>query len=216
MDEIQSDPPVSDEEAKARQKLGRRLVSMAVFMVILAVPIGIGAYRIWRLRTGLHEEQVLAEAELKKPQPKPDAYGSLGALYLEQGKIAEALPLLERAARIEAAGKRSTQDSLTLAKAHLIGSEKGVPGALTSSAAAALKQSLSLAEGLPVGRKAATYFSAGLFYRQLGKKAEALAALEKAVALQPDDWVDEGAGVRYKKAGLSGYYQKMLAATQMD
>jgi tetratricopeptide (TPR) repeat protein len=216
MDEIQTDPLLFDDEAKARQKLARRLVSMAVFMVILAVPIAIGAYRIWRLRTGLREEQLLAEAELKKPQPKPDAYGSLGALYLEQGRIAEALPLLEQAARIEAAGKRGTQDSLTLAKAHLLGSEKGVPGALTSSAAAALKQSLSLAEGLPVGRKAATYFSAGLFYRQLGQKAEALAALEKAVALQPDDWVDEGAGVRYKKAGLSGYYQKMLAATQMD
>jgi tetratricopeptide (TPR) repeat protein len=208
--------PSADEEARARQKLGRRLVSMAVFMVILAVPIGIGAYRVWRLRTGLHEEQLLAEAELTKAQPKADAYGSLGAIYLDQGRIAEALPLLERAAQIEAAGKKDTQDSLTLAKAHLLGSQKGVAGALTSSAVAALAQSLELAQGLPTGRQAATYFSAGLFYRQLGKKAEALAALEKAVAMQPDDWVDEGAGVRYKKAGLSGYYQKMLAAAQMD
>src|SRR5882724_9302532 len=101
MDEKQVIPP-SDEEALARKKLGRRLVSMAVFMVILAIPIGIGAYRVWRLRVGLHEEQLLAEAELAKPQPKPDAFGSLGAIYLDQGRIAEALPLLERAAQIEA------------------------------------------------------------------------------------------------------------------
>ncbi len=49
-------------------------------------------------------------------------------------------------------------------------------------------------------------------------KAEALAALQQAVALQPDDWVDEGAGVRYKKSGLSGRLlpeMGMLAAAQM-
>ncbi len=75
---------------------------------------------------------------------------------------------------------------------------------------------MTLADGLPTGRQAATYFSAGLFYRQLGRQDEALVALQKAVALQPDDWVDEGQGVRYKKSGLAGYYQKMLAAAQMD
>jgi tetratricopeptide (TPR) repeat protein len=215
MDENQIVPSF-DEEARARQKLQRRLVSMAVFLVILAVPVGIAAYRLWHLYAGLNEEQALGEAELKKPQPRPEAYGSLGSIYLEQGRIAEALPLLQKAAQIEAQGKLSTQDSLTLAKAEIEGSEEGVPGALSSSAAAALKQSLALAQGLAVGRQAATYFSAGLFYRQLHMKAEALAALQKAAELQPDDWVDEGAGIRYKKSGLSSYYQKMLAAAQMD
>jgi tetratricopeptide (TPR) repeat protein len=208
--------PSFDDEAKARQKLNRRLVSMTVFLVILAVPVGIAAFRLWHLYAGLNEEQALGEAELKKPQPRPEAYGSLGSIYLEQGRVAEALPLLEKAAAIEAAAKTSTQDSLTLAKAEIEGSEQGVPGASTGTAAAALQQSLALAQGLAVGRQAATYFSAGLFYRELHRKAEALAALQKAVALQPDDWVDEGAGIRYKKSGLSGYYQKMLAAAQMD
>lgn len=215
MDENQIVPSY-DEEARARQKLNRRLVSMAVFLVILAIPVGIGAYRVWRFYRGVHEEQLLGEAELKKGQPNPEAYGSLGAIYLEQGRISEALPLLEKAAQLEAVSKKSSQDSLTLAKAHLVGSQKGVPGATTASAESALKQSLALAQGLPVGRQAATYFSAGFFYRQLGKKSEALAALQKAVDLQPDDWVDEGAGVRYKKSGLSGYYQKVLAAAQID
>jgi tetratricopeptide (TPR) repeat protein len=215
MDENQLVPSFED-EARARQKLNRRLVSMTVFLVILAVPVGIAAFRLWHLYAGLNEEQALGEAELKKAQPKPEAYGSLGSIYLEQGRLAEALPLLEKAAQIEAQAKASTQDSLTLAKAEIEASQQGVPGALTGSAAAALAQSLALAQGLAVGRKAATYFSAGLFYRQLHMKAEALAALQQAVALQPDDWVDEGAGVRYKKSGLSGYYQKMLAAAQMD
>ena len=215
MDEIQIVPPF-DEEERARQKLNRRLVSMGVFLVILAIPVGIGAYRVWRFRANVNEELALAEAELKKPQPRPEAYGSLGAIYLDRGRVAEALPLLEKAAALESAGKTGTQDHLTLAKAHLLGSRKGLPGATQARAAEALKQSLALAEGLAVGRKAATYFSAGVFYRQLGRKDEALVALGKAVALQPDDWVDEGQGVRYKKAGLSGYYQKMLAAAQMD
>jgi tetratricopeptide (TPR) repeat protein len=208
--------PTFDEEAKARQKLNRRLVSMGVFLVILAIPVAIGAYRVWHFWAGVHEEQALGEAEIKKAQPRPEAYGSLGAIYLDQGRIADALPLLRKAAEIEAAGKHDTQDSLTLAKAEIMGAQQGVPGALTVEAEAALRQSLVLAEGLAVGRKAATYFSAGLFFRQLSEKSEALAALQKAVVLQPDDWVDEGAGVRYKKSGLSAYYQKMLAATQLD
>ncbi len=215
MSEEPASPPVDDEE-KARQKLGRRLVSMAVFMALLAVPIGVAGYRIWRLHQGLGEEQALAEAELKKDRPRPEAFGSLGTLYLDQGRLAEALPLLEKAAQIEAVGKHDTRDSLTLAKAQLVASQKGLAGASTVTAEAALRQSLELAKGLAPGRQAATYFSAGMFYRQLGKKTEALAALGKAVDLQRDDWVDEGAGIRYKKAGLSGYYQKMLAAAQMD
>lgn len=215
MDENQTVPPF-DEEAEARRKLNRRLVSMGVFLVVLAIPVMIGAYRVWRFKAGLHEEQALAETELRKPSPRPEAYGSLGAIYLDQGRLAEALPLLEKAAALEAAAKSGTQDTLTLAKAYLLGSQQGVNGATQAHAAEALKRSLTLAEGLPTGRQAATYFSAGLFYRQLGRKDEALVALQKAVALQPDDWVDEGQGVRYKKSGLSGYYQKMLAAAQMD
>ena len=215
MDEIPNVPPF-DEEAQARKKLQRRLVSMGVFLVILAIPVGIGAYRVWRFHRALNEEQALAELELQKPQPRPEAFGSLGSIYLDQGRIAEALPLLEKAAALESAAKSGTQDHLTLAKAYLLGAEKGLPGATQAKSAEALKESLALAAGLSSGRQAATYFSAGLFYRQLGRKDEALQALGKAVSLQPDDWVDEGGGVRYKKAGLAGYYQKMLAAAQMD
>ncbi len=140
---------------------------MTVFLVILAVPVGIAAFRLWHLYAGLNEEQALGEAELKKPQPRPEAYGSLGSIYLEQGRVADALPLLVKADRHRRRrAKTSSQDSLTLAKAEIEGSQQGVPGALTSSAAAALQQSLALAQGLAVGRQAATYFSAGLFYRE--------------------------------------------------
>lgn len=215
MDENQIVPSF-DDEARARQKLNRRLVSMGVFLVILAVPVAIGVARVWNFRHGIQEEQRLAETELQKAQPNPQAFGSLGSIYLDQGRLDEALPLLEKAAAIEGASKAGTQDHLTLAKALILGSQKGLPGASQAKAAEALQQSLALAEGLPSGRKAATYFSAGIFYRQLGRKDEALKALEKAAALQPDDWVDEGQGVRYKKSGLASYYQKMLAAAQMD
>ena len=67
--------PDFDEEAKARQKLQRRLVSMGVFLVILAIPVAIGAYRVWHFWAGIHEEQHLAEAELKKAQPRPEEIG---------------------------------------------------------------------------------------------------------------------------------------------
>jgi tetratricopeptide (TPR) repeat protein len=215
MDENRIVPPF-DEEARARQKLQRRLVSMGVFLVILAIPVGIGAYRVWRFHQAVNEEQKLAEAELKKPQPRSEAFGSLGSIYLDQGRVAEALPLLEKAAAIELAGKTGTQDHLTLAKAYLMGSQNGIADATQAKAAEALQQSIALAQGLSQGRQAATYFSAGVFYRQMGRKDEALKALDKAVTLQPDDWVDEGKGVRYKKSGLASYYQKMLAAAQLD
>jgi tetratricopeptide (TPR) repeat protein len=204
------------DEARAQKKLARRLTGMAVFMFILAIPVFIAGWRLWNVRHGLKVEQRLAEAELQKARPNPVAYGSLGAIYLDQGRVAEALPLLEKASKIEAAAGSGTQDTLTLAKAHVVGAAMKVPGASRLAAEAALQTALALGDKLPQGRKAATYFSAGMFYRELGRKEAAQKALETAVALQPDDWVDEGNGVRYKQAGIAGHYQKMLARTPFD
>ena len=81
----------------------------------------------------------------------------------------------------------------------------------------ALRQAERLAVGLASGKQAQTYFSAGLFWRQLGRKDEALTDLQQAVRLQPDDWVDLGpVEGRGKTPGLAGYYQKMLAAAEQD
>jgi tetratricopeptide (TPR) repeat protein len=85
-----------------------------------------------------------------------------------------------------------------------------------AAAGATLQQAETLAAALPTGQRARTLFSAGLFWRELGFKPQAMADLQKAVALQPDDWVDLGAGRREKSAGLAGYYLKMLAATAQD
>jgi tetratricopeptide (TPR) repeat protein len=193
----------------------RRLVSMAVFMVILVIPAFIAGYRLWRFYRDLGLEQAAAEAELQKAAPRPGAHGSLGAIYMNQGRVADALPLLQTASDLELKSKFSVHDTLTLAKAQILGSQKGLPGSLSVTAQANLRRSLQLAEAFAPGRKAAAYSTAAELYGLLGDKKAALAAWQRAVALQPDDWVDEGQGVRYKVAGLSGYYQKMLAAAQL-
>lgn len=205
------------DEAQAEKKLRRRLASMAVFLVLLAVPVGIGIWRLWVIHSDLKGAERVAEAELAKPQPQAFAYGVLGSVRLDQGRIAEALPLLQKAAALELAQGRDTHDSLTYAKAHIVGSERKVPGASLEGADQALKQALVLADKQPTGKRAATYFSAGLFWREMGgHKEQAVKALETAVALQPDDWVQGPAGQRYKSKGLAGYYQKMLAGAKMD
>lgn len=208
--------PDEAEDAQAQKKLRRRLASMAVFMVLLAIPVAIGLWRMWDMHSDLKAAEAAAVAELAKPQPLPGAYGVLGSVRLDQGRLDEALPLLQKAAAFELQRGQDTRDSLTYAKAHIVGAKKGVAGANLEAADAALRQALQIADKLAKGKRAATYFSAGIFWRDLGKKAEAVKALETACALQPDDWVEGPAGQRYKSSGISSYYQKMLAGAKMD
>jgi len=217
-DDIQSQgaaEPV-DDELQAQKKLKRRLVSMAVFMVLLAIPVAIAAWRFWQIHSDVKRAEAAAEAELASAQPRPQAYAVLGSIRLDQGRLAEALPLLEKAAAFEAAAGRDTHDTLTLAKARILAAKRGLPGADAKSAAQALEQSLALADKQAQGKRAATYFSAGLFFKELGERERAVKALEKAVELQPDDWVLGPDGKKFKSSGISGYYRKMLIAAQMD
>jgi tetratricopeptide (TPR) repeat protein len=188
-----------------------------VAVPLLVLPLGLPVGRFALIRWDQHRAEAAAQAELTRPQPEPAAYGVLGGIRLEQGRLAEALPLLQQAAVWEAAQARDTRDSLCLAKAEIDGAAQGIPGASKDAAAQALRQAERLAAGLASGKQAQTYFSAGLFWRQMGRPDEALKDLRLAVRLQPDDWVDLGpAEGRGKTSGLAGYYQKMLAAAEQD
>jgi tetratricopeptide (TPR) repeat protein len=188
-----------------------------VAVPLLALPLGLPLGRFALIRWDQHRAEVAALAELAKPQPLPAAYGVLGGIRLEQGRVAEAIPLLQQAARWEASQGRDTRSSLSLAKAQLDGSALGISGASQTGAVAALQQAERLAQGLSTGKQAQTYFSAGLFWRQMGRHQEALRDLSLAVRLQPDDWVDWGPPEgKEKTPGLAGYYQKMLAAAEQD
>jgi tetratricopeptide (TPR) repeat protein len=173
--------------------------------------VAVALAQFWALRLDQSEAQSAALRQLASSAPSRSAWGVLGGIRLEQGRIAEALPLLQKASSLEAVGGTDTRDSLALAKANIEGVRKGVPGASLDAAAAALLRAEALAARLAKGKRAATWFSAGLFWADMGRPADAVAALKIAVALQPDDWVDEGNGLRYKSAGLASYYQQMLA-----
>jgi tetratricopeptide (TPR) repeat protein len=190
---------------------GKNKVWSVLVAALFLLPVGAAVARFWALRLDSSEAERVAQKELASPRPARSAWGVLGTIRLEQGRIAEALPLLRKASALEAAAGTDSRDTLSLAKANLEGVRKGVPGASRSDAAAALQVAQALAPRLPQGKRAATWFSAGLFWQDLGRQTEALEALKNAVALQPDDWVDEGGGVRYKSAGLASYYQQMLA-----
>jgi tetratricopeptide (TPR) repeat protein len=179
--------------------------------VLFLLPVAGVLAQFWALRSDSGRAEREAERELASPAPGRPAWGVLGSIRLDQGRIAEALPLLRKASALEAAAGDDSQDTLALAKANIEGASKGLPGASRRDAETALVLAQALAPLLPKGKSAATYFSAGLFWQDLGHPDEAVEDLKKAVALQPDDWVDEGGGVRYKSAGLSAYYQKMLA-----
>jgi tetratricopeptide (TPR) repeat protein len=193
----------------------RRMSSMLAFLAILALPVALGIWRLARVHLNLRAQEAWAVAELAKPAPDPAAYGALGSLRLDQGRLEEALPLLEKAVLIEAKAGQDTRDTLTLAKAHLRGLARGLAGASKAQAETALRAAEARAAKLPQGRAAATYFSAGMFWKEAGEPALSSAALKKAMDLQPDDWVDEGGGVRYKQRGLASYYQKMYDASLM-
>ena len=176
---------------------------------LLTLPVALGLGRFTWIRWDMYQAERLAVADLARPDPPPAAYGVLGGIRLDQGRLAEALPLLQKASDLEWASRGDSRDTLCLAKAQLQSGHR-------AAAAAALDRAEVLAGGLAKGRSAQTWFSSCMFRRQLGDKAQALRDLRRAVALQPDDWVDLGAGRRHKTAGLAGYYQKMLAAAQQD
>jgi tetratricopeptide (TPR) repeat protein len=197
---------------EAQKKLRRRLSSMMLVCLMLLVPVLIGAGKLWLAYHHVHEAQDWAEAQLKLPQPDSKAYSVLGSVYLDQDKIADALPLLSKAVALESKAGDSTQDHLTFAKAQILGLKEGVAGCSAQSADQALQEALKLADKLPQGRKAATYHGAGMFYLEnLKDKAKAVACLSVASQLQKDDWVDEGNGKRYKWIEISSAYAKDLA-----
>lgn len=192
-----------------------RLVG-ALALAILILPLGLSLAQFLALRSDRSAAEAAALRELASGKPKRDAWGVLGTIRLEQGRLSEALPLLAKAASLEAESGADTRDSLALAKANVDGLKQGLPGASTAAAERALLQAQSEAEHLAPGKRAATWFSAGEFWLEMGQKDKAVAALRKAVSLQRDDWVDEGGGMRFKSAGISAYYQRMLAGALED
>lgn len=203
------DSPGGPRSAPARS--ARKRVWTLFVAALFLLPFAVAVAQFWALRRDQWEAQAAAQTQLASPAPSRSAWGVLGGIRLEQGRIAEALPLLEKASSLEAIGGTDTRDSLALAKANIEGVRKGLPGASLAAAAAALLRAEALASRLAKGKQAATWFSAGLFWADMGRPADAVASLKIAVALQPDDWVDEGNGLRYKSAGLASYYQQMLA-----
>lgn len=191
-----------------QRKFRARMRGMTIFCLLLAVPIGIGAYLVWRVQARIAEDKAWAQAELQKPRPSPFAYGAMGSILLNEGKVAEALPLLKKASDLEAAEKTSAKAHLIYAEAHLEGLKRKLPEARKEAAVAAIQEMLAYTSKLPQGRAAAAWHGAGKLYQHLGMKAEGLECLKKASEMQPDDWVEEGPGLRYKHKGLSSAYQK--------
>ena len=189
-----------------RKRMWAGLVTLLFFL-----PLGLVLFQFGAMRLDRYEAEAAALRDLASPTPKRSAWGVLGTIRLEQGRIAESLPLLEKAAALESGSGTDTHDTLALAEANIEGARRGVAGAGYAGAEAALLRAQTLAQGLPTGKRAATWFSAGLFWQAMGDPDRARQALRTAVVLQNDDWVDEGGGLRVKSAGLAAYYQKMLA-----
>ena len=193
---------------KAQKKFRARMRGMTIFCLILAVPIFIGAWLVWRMHLRTAADRAWAVAEMAKPSPDPMAYGALGSIFLNEGRVAEALPLLTKAAALEKAQGMSVQAHVVLAEAHLEGLKQALPGASREAAIASIREMLGYADKLPQGPDAAAWHAAGKLYAHLGMRVEATECLKKAADLQADDWVDEGNGHRYKHRGIASTYQK--------
>lgn len=211
--EASADP---DDEAKALKKQKARERGYWIFFIIFSLPVVIGIYLVWRSQRAIHAEQAWAQAELAKSVPAPQAYGVRGAGLLSDGKATEALPLLQKAADLEAAQKGSGAKALMmLIEARLMQREKdpALPEAPIRADLQRLEQrALSLAQG----QQAAAWHAAGKLYGHLGAKADAIRCLKKAVELQPDDWVQNPDGSKFKYRGVASIYQKDLAAATLD
>ena len=175
-----------DSAGAPAKPVGNRAWSVLVAVLFLLPVCGVLS-QFWALRSDSGRAEQEAQRELASAAPGRSAWGVLGSIRLDQGRIAEALPLLRKASSLEAAAGDDSQDTLALAKANLEGALKGLPGASRRDAESALVLAQALAPHLPKGKSAATYFSAGLFWQDLGRPKEAVEDLEKAVALQLDD-----------------------------
>lgn len=204
-------PQALDDEAQALKKHRRRMISMGVFLGIFSLPVLIGLYLVVRSQRAIRAEQAWAQAELAKVRPAAAAYGVRGAGLLSQGQAAEALPLLQRAADLEAqAGAGAGVKALVmLTEAHVMLKDRF--GALRQ-----LKKLEARAADLAQGPQAAAWHAAGKLYGHLDAKEDAVRCLKRAVELQPDDWVSTADGRRYKHRGISGIYQKDLAGAVLD
>jgi tetratricopeptide (TPR) repeat protein len=187
---------------------------MTIFCLMLAVPICIGAYLVLRVQWHMAADQRWAEAELQKATPDPLAYGALGSIYLNDGRVAEALSLLKHASELEMKAENSAEAHIIYVEANIEGLKKNVPGASRETALASLKEMLGYADKMPQGPDAAAWHGAGKLYAYMGLTEEARISLKKAADLQPDDWVDEGGGRRYKHPGISSTYQKDFSGAE--
>lgn len=202
--------PETDDEAKALKKQRARERGYWIFFLIFSLPVLIGIYLVIRSQRAIHAEQAWAQAELAKPQPNPAAYGVRGAGLLSDGKAAEALPLLEKAVVLEAQGGTRVG-----AKALMLLIEAQIDAA-PDKVKPSLAQLELRASQLSQGQSAAAWHAAGKLYAHIGAKQDAVRCLKKAVELQPDDWVQNPDGTRYKARGISSIYEKDLAGATLD
>lgn len=202
--------PELDDEAKALKKQRARERGYWIFFLIFSAPVLIGLYLVIRSQRAIHAEQAWAQAELAKAQPAPAAYGVRGAGLLADGKSAEALPLLEKAVAFEAAG--GTRNG---AKALMLLIEAEIDAA-PDKVKPSLLQLERRAPLLAQGQSAAAWHAAGKLYAHIGAKQDAVRCLKKAVELQPDDWVQNPDGTRYKARGIASIYEKDLAGATLD
>ena len=209
-------PEEQAEWLKADKKFKARMRGMTIFCLLLAVPICIGAWLVIRVKLRIRSDRAWAVAELAKPQPAEMAYGVLGSIDLNDGQVADSLPLLKMAAQLEARRGETVQAHLMYVEALIEGEKSKLPGASRAEELAVLKSAEAMAAKLPRSRAAAAYHGAGKLYAYLGLKTEALALLKKAVELQPDDWVDEGGAKPYKHRGISSTYEKDYAAAELN
>lgn len=186
------------------RRLGPWLTA-AVFLLPLAAVVLV----FCRQETDFRAAERLAEGQLSRARPAPAAWEVLGEVRLKQGRIAEALPLLERASALERAGRSSARATLSLAEAELEGARSGVPGTGPAAASETLGRAEALAPLLSRGQRAAAWFSAGELELGLGRRERAVADLRRAVALQKDDWTGDGPE-RRRVAGLAEYYRTQL------
>lgn len=203
--------PILDDDAQALKKHKRRVWSMGLFFAIFSLPVFIGLYLVIRSHRAIAAEQAWAVAELAKPQPAPAAYGVRGAGLLSEGKAAEALPLLDKAATLEAAAGPAVG-----VKALLMLIEAQIMLGAKQPAQELLKVLESRAPKLAQGPQAAAWHAAGKLYGHLGSGPDAVRCLQKAVELQPDDWVQTADGQRYKHRGIASIYKKDLAGAVLD